>query len=150
MGHTFYSVYEHIVFSTKNRVACLNDNVQSELFPYMAASIRNHSCSCLIVGGHREHVHTLVLKSSVLLTGDLVKEIKRTSSIWIEEKGWGLDFFGWQSGYGSFSVSYSNVEAVKQYIAMQREHHMKMTWEDEFKLLLEKNGVQFDPRYYLD
>jgi len=148
MGHTVYSVYEHIVFSTKNRVQLIDDAIQREVFSYLGASINGQGCKCLIAGGHREHVHLLVLKSSILLTDDLVKEIKRTSSIWMKTKG--LAEFNWQSGYGAFSVSYSNIEEVRRYILNQGQHHQNLTWEQEYRKFLEKNGVDFDERYFLD
>ncbi len=150
MGHTYYQVHEHIVFSTKNRVPYLRDDIQLEVHPYLAVAVRNHGCECLMVGGVQEHIHMLVRKSQLILTGDLVKEIKRTSTIWLKGKGGFTADFAWQSGYGAFGVSYSNIDAVTQYIANQKQHHKDMTWEEEFGLMLKRNGVEYDPRYYLD
>ena len=148
MGHTYYSVYEHIIFSTKHRVPLIDTAIEARLFPYLAASISGQGCRCLIAGGHREHVHLLVLKSATLLTGELVKEIKRPSSIWLKTEG--LSDFNWQSGYGAFSVSYSNIESVKKYILNQARNHNTKTWEQEYREFLEKNGIEFDERYFLD
>jgi putative transposase len=147
MGHTFYSVYEHIAFSTKHRRRMIDPTAQGDLFAYLAAAVRNQGCRAITVGGHVEHVHLLVLKSSTLLTGELVKEIKRTSSIWMKGKVKG---FSWQAGYGAFSVSSSNLPSVQRYILGQARRHRKMTWEEEYRLLLEKHGIQFDERYFLD
>ena len=150
MGHTYYAVYEHITFSTKHRQRIIDNRIQAELFPYLAAAVRNQGCQCLIVGGQPEHVHILAGMSSTLLTADLVKEIKRTSSIWIKGKGADYRRFSWQAGYGAFSVSCSNLKKVTSYIANQDEHHHGMTWEEEFRGLLIRHGIQFDERYYLD
>ena len=150
MGHTCYEVYEHIVFSTKYRQKLLDKPVQKELFPYLAAAIRNQDCRCLIVGGEIEHIHLLVGKSSMLLTVDLVKEIKRTSSIWIKSKGEALRGFYWQVGFGAFSVSYSNLGEVKAYILQQERHHREMNWEQEYRVILRKHGVKFDKWDFLD
>ena len=150
MGHTYYSVYEHIAFSTKHRAKTLDPGIQPELFAYLAGAIKNQECYALIVGGHLEHVHLLVRKSNTILTGQLVKEIKRTSSRWMKSKRPELRSFHWQSGYGAFSVSYSLLNGVKKYILQQAEHHKKMTWEEEFRRLLKKHGIQFDERFYLD
>ena len=109
MEHTYYSVYEHIVFSTKHRMRVLSTEIQPELFAYLAGGVKNQGCEVLVVGGELEHVHLLVRKSNTLLTGDLVKEIKRTSSKWMKGKHITLRNFGWQSGYGAFSVSYSRI-----------------------------------------
>ena len=150
MGHTYYSVYEHIVFSTKHRMRVLSTEIQPELFAYLAGAVKNQGCKALVVGGELEHVHLLVRKSNTLLTGDLVKEIKRTSSKWIKGKHITLRNFGWQTGYGAFSVSYSKLDDVNEYILKQAEHHAKSTWEEELRALLVKNGIGFDERYYLD
>jgi REP element-mobilizing transposase RayT len=150
MGHTYYAVHEHIVFSTKHRQRILDKGIQAELFPYLAAAVRNQGCKCLIVGGRPEHVHILAGMSPTLLTAELVKEIKRTSSIWIKGKGDEYRQFNWQVGYGAFSVSYSNITGVRDYIANQDAHHHEMTWEQEFRGLLERHGIEFDERYYLD
>jgi len=150
MGHTYYSVYEHIVFSTKHRMRVLSTEIQPELFAYLAGAVKNQGCKTLAVGGELEHVHLLVRKSNTLLTGDLVKEIKRTSSKWMKGKHITLRNFGWQTGYGAFSVSYSKLDDVNEYILKQAEHHAKSTWEEELRALLVKNGIEFDERYYLD
>ena len=150
MGHTYYAVYEHIAFSTKNRIECLTSDIQEELFPYLAKAVNEMGCQALLVGGHIQHVHLLVKKSSTLLTGDLVKEIKRPSSQWLKTKKSSLDHFAWQDGYGAFSVSYSNLDRVQRYIENQDEHHQKSSWEMEFRSLLVKHGMEFDEKYYLD
>jgi putative transposase len=77
----------------------------------------------------------------------MVKELKRSSSLWIEEKEASLRDFAWQSGYGAFSVGFSQVEEVSRYIAGEEEHHRKMSFEDEFRLFLARYQVPFDERY---
>ena len=86
MSHTYYAVYEHIAFSTKNRVPTLIEEIQPELFSYLAGTVKKRNCKCLIVGGYLDHVHLLILKDKMVLTSDLVKEIKRTSSSWLKKK----------------------------------------------------------------
>jgi REP element-mobilizing transposase RayT len=149
-GHSFYHVFEHIVFSTKDRMALITPAVEKELHSYLAATIRNMGCECWKIGGRIEHVHILVRKSSTLLTPELIKEVKRSSSKWIKTKGEAWRDFHWQRGYGAFSVSYSLLENVRQYIVNQPKHHQNITWEDEFRALLIKNGIEFDERYFLD
>ena len=149
MSHTYYAVYEHIAFSTKNRVQVLNEEIQPELFSFLAGAIKKRKCKCLIAGGYLDHVHLLVLKDKNVLTGDLVKEIKRTSSAWLKTKERGLRNFEWQAGYGAFSVGCSMLAKAVQYIKRQKEHHKKMTWEEEFRQILEKHGVEYDERYFL-
>ena len=150
MGHTYYAMYQHIAFSTKQRVHVLDANVQPDLYAYMAGTINNLGCTALLVGGHTDHVHALVSTSPSVLIKELVKETKRVSSIWLKTKGEILAGFAWQSGYGVFSVSHSRLDSLKEYIANQAEHHRKMTWEEEFRVLLVKHGIEFDERYFLD
>ena len=90
------------------------------------------------------------LSTEKIESPDLVKEIKRSSSRWLKTKGDELSDFAWQTGYGAFSVSYSNLDQVKEYIANQEEHHRTMTWDEEYQALLERHGITFDERFYLD
>jgi len=150
MANSYYAVYEHIVFSTKNRVNWFSPEFRPELFAYFAGAIKNQNCHSLIVGGHDNHVHLLLRKHGDLRTRDLVKELKRNSSIWMKEKGVGFRKFYWQTGFGAFSVSYWDLEKIANYIRNQAEHHGRMSWGVEYKKLLIKHGVEFDERYYLD
>jgi len=150
MANTYYAVYEHIAFSTKARVAALSDAIRPDLFAYLAGTLKNQGCFPLIIGGLSEHVHLLIRKRGTLLTSDLVKEIKRSSSIWLKKHGAACGKFSWQVGYGAFSVSYWDLEKIRVYIANQEEHHRHMTWEEEYRKLLKKHGVEFDERYFLD
>lgn len=81
---------------------------------------------------------------------DVVKETKRVSTNWIQEQAHALKEFHWQSGYGVFSVSQSNVEGVIEYIRHQQEHHRKVTFQDEYRAFLRKHAVEFDERYVWD
>ena len=150
MANTYYSVYEHIVFGTKSRMKVLTPQIREELFPYLATAIKNQGCQAIIVGGFYEHIHLLVHKKSTLLTSDLVKEIKRTSSMWLKEKGVAYGKFSWQIGYGAFSVSFWDLNKIVSYIKDQDKHHQRMKWEDEYRKLLKKHGIDFDEKYYLD
>lgn len=149
MSHTHFAVYQHIVFSTKNRQPHLSPAFEKELHPYLAAAINNQGCRALTVGGHREHIHAQVSMGKAILTSDLVKEIKRTSSVWAKGKTPELREFAWQEGYGAFSVSYSNIEQVREHIAHQATHHGQMSWEDEYRALLDRHGVEYDKRFFL-
>jgi len=128
----------------------LTPQIREELFPYLAKAIKNQGCQAIIVGGFYEHIHLLVHKKSTLLTSDLVKEIKRTSSMWLKEKGVAYGKFNWQIGYGAFSVSFWDLKKIVAYIKDQDKHHQEMKWEDEYRKLLKKHGIEFDERYYLD
>jgi putative transposase len=150
VGHTYCSLYQHIAFSTKRRAKVLSVSVQPRLFAYMAGVVNNKGCRSLVIGGHTDHVHLLLSVRAAQVPSELVKEVKRASSIWLKTKGDELRDFAWQAGYGVFSVSYSKLGNAKAYIAGQAERHRKMTWDEEFRTLLVKHGIEFDERYYLD
>jgi REP element-mobilizing transposase RayT len=116
----------------------------------MAGVVNNKGCRSLVIGGHTDHVHLLLSVRAAQVPSELVKEVKRASSIWLKTKGDELRNFAWQAGYGVFSVSYSKLENVRAYIAGQAEQHRQMTWDEEFRTLLVKHGIEFDERYYLD
>ena len=93
-----------------------------------------------------DHVHLLVRHGRTTSQADWVKEIKRSSSIWIKERDPRVKDFTWQSGYGVFSVSASNLDAVRDYVSKQDEHHKQQGFQDEFRMLLKKHGETWDER----
>lgn len=151
MPQSLSKVLLHIVFSTKNRYPFLNDkNVREEMHAYLGGTCNNLECPVVIVGGVADHVHILCSLSRNQSMASLVGEIKRSSSKWVKTKSPMLSKFAWQNGYGAFSVGESEVERVKKYIANQEEHHRKKTFQDEYRLFLMENEVEFDERYVWD
>jgi putative transposase len=152
MPQSLAKVAVHLVFSTKNRVACLADpNLRRELYAYAASILRgNVDSPAIIIGGTADHVHILSLLSRKYAIKDVVEEVKTETSKWLKKQSPLLGDFHWQSGYGIFSVSESNIEQVKHYIANQEEHHRRMSFQEEFRLLCERHGIQIDERYVWD
>lgn len=151
MPQSLVKLYVHIAFSTKERQPFLADNeVSRRMHAYLAGVCASHDSHAVQVGGAADHVHLLCCLSKTEALADLVKEIKRTSSIWVKTLRPDLAAFQWQSGYGAFSVSHSNLERVRAYIANQEEHHRKRDFKDEFRGLLRKHGIEFDERYVWD
>jgi REP element-mobilizing transposase RayT len=101
-------------------------------------------------GGVEDHVHLLCALSRTCNAAEMVKEVKRGSSMWIKTKSADLQDFAWQSGYGIFSVGFSQIESVKEYIAGQEEHHRKVSFQDEFRQLLKRYEIEFDEQYVWD
>jgi len=149
MAHTYFAMHAHLVFSTRTRKRWLTPEVCRELFPYLATAIREQDTFAYIVGGHAEHVHALVSPGSRVLIPDLVKEVKRVSSVWIKQRWDDLSEFSWQEGYGAFSVSHSNLARVRSYIENQDAHHKDRPFEDEYRALLTRHGFKIDERYFL-
>ncbi|HRX85270.1 MAG TPA: IS200/IS605 family transposase [Phycisphaerae bacterium] len=150
MSQSLCNILVHIVFSTKDRYPFLRDEVRPELHAYGATVLKNDNCPTLLMNSMSDHVHILCALSKNLAVCKLIKQFKVTTSEWIKTKGGMLTKFHWQSGYGAFSVSQSNVPAVRQYIAEQENHHKRMTFQDEFRALLRKHQVEFDERYVWD
>lgn len=151
MSQSLAKILVHTVFSTKDRRPFLRDNVlREELHRYMGGILANHDCQPLIIGGVEDHVHILSTLWRTCHASEMVKEVKRGSSLWLKTKGPDLGDFGWQNGYGIFSIGFSQVEAVRNYIAGQEEHHRKVTFQDEFRELLRRYEIEFDERYVWD
>jgi putative transposase len=149
MPQSFASLHCHIVFSTKHRQPVIQSELQSRLFDYIGGILRNHSSSLIAAGGMPDHVHLLVSMGRTLSVADAVRIIKSNSSSWIHEE-LHLPDFQWQTGYGAFAVSYSNIDAVKAYFANQESHHRAQSFQDEFRELLRRHELKWDERYVWD
>jgi REP element-mobilizing transposase RayT len=148
MAQSLAQILVHTVFSTKDRRPFLRDPaLRQELHAYLGGILRHLECPPLIVGGVEDHVHMLSSLSRTLSGAEMVKEVKRASSLWIKEKASDLQDFAWQGGYGMFSIGFSQVEQVRRYIARQADHHRKFTFQDELRRLLERYQVSYDERY---
>jgi putative transposase len=151
MPQSLVQIYLHIIFSTKHRQPFLKDNeFRQRTHAYLAGICNNLNCPALIVGGVEDHVHILCRFGKTITVADFIRDMKRDSSKWIKDEQPALAEFHWQSGYGAFSISPSDVEAVQRYIANQEEHHQKVSFQDEFRRLCKKYGLEIDERYVWD
>ena len=150
MPQSLSTVYIHLVFSTKHRQPFLRDeSLRNDLHSFLGGTSKTLEGPPLLVGGVEDHVHLLARFGRSITQANWVKELKRVSNLWLKEKG-RLDNFEWQGGYADFSVSQSNLEQVKRYIANQKEHHRKLSFQDEVRALLTKHKVGWDERYIWD
>jgi REP element-mobilizing transposase RayT len=138
----------HVIFSTKDRRAVLGGEILPELFAYLATVVRNAGCECYRVGGVADHVHLAIRLSRTKSVAEIVEELKSSSSRWLKTKG--IPDFAWQRGYAAFSVGPADLSTLVEYIAGQEEHHRKRSFQDEFRALLKRYGVEFDERYVWD
>lgn len=144
-------IYLHIVFSTKNRERLLTDSdLRKSLHAYVGATMKALDCPPVEIGGVEDHMHILCLFPRTRSVAEIVKETKRVSTNWLQGQAAGLRDFHWQAGYGVFSVSQLNVEAVVDYIRRQEEHHRTATFQDEYRAFLRKHAVEYDERYVWD
>ncbi|MFA6291368.1 MAG: IS200/IS605 family transposase [Victivallales bacterium] len=147
MGSTYYSIHHHIVFSTKERRPIISPVWRPQLHEYLGGTVRGIGGVAEAVGGVEDHVHLLVSMKTTDAPADLVRELKKASSLWVRENH--VPLFSWQEGYSIFSVSWPHAPVVRNYIKSQDAHHHKVTFVDELKRLLEKNGVKYEPKYLL-
>ena len=150
MPQSFVSLNCHVIFSTKNREPLLLPEWVSRLYQYIGGTLRAKGSVLLAAGGMPDHVHLALSLSKQNAIADIVRDIKANSSRWIHETIDGLGGFAWQTGYGAFSVSQSNMDDVKRYIANQPEHHRVRTFQEEFVLFLRRHGVQYDEQHVWD
>ena len=139
-----------MVFSTKNRVPLIDRKVAPRLYAYVGGIADNLGAKVVAAGGTADHVHLLVSLGKTTSTAGAVRTIKSNSSGWVHKTYAKMRDFAWQTGYGAFAVSYSNLDQVKRYIADQEEHHRVRTFREEFLALLERHNIQYDERYMWD
>ncbi len=147
MSQSLARLHTHLVFATKGREPRLQDTLRSDFHAHMATVLTNTGCQTLLINSVEDHVHLLFDLGRTVALADVVKTVKIASSSWLKTKDAALGNFAWQSGYGAFSVSQSNLVAVRRYIENQREHHARFSFQDEYRALLEKHGYAYDERF---
>ena len=144
MAHTHTNLLSHIVFSTQGHLPLITAEIMNELFAYMGALVKELKGKPIIINGISDHIHMLILLPPSVSISDAMRFVKANSSRWIKER-FGTKF-AWQNGFGAFSVSRSNVDAVAKYIKDQEEHHRGFDFKTEFVSMLDKNDVEYDER----
>lgn len=150
MSGTYSQLLLHAVFSTKHREPWLTDEIVRRLYPYMAGVIQAERGILYDIGGIEDHVHLYFRWRTDDSIANLLRTVKANSSGWIHKNWPALRTFAWQEGYGVFSVSKSQEQAVKSYIARQHEHHQQTDFQSEFLKMLRAHDVEFDERYVFD
>ena len=145
MGSTFLSLHYHIVFSTKERRPFLLDAWRGKMHEYLGGTVRGLGAIPETIGGVADHVHLLVGLRATHCLADFMQELKKATSLWAKDNH--EPEFAWQEGYAAFTVSYTHLDAVKEYIRTQEEHHRQTDFVEELKRLLERNGVEYKPEY---
>ena len=147
MAQTFTSLLFHLVFSTKDRADIIPAAVEPRLYAYLGGITKNQGGCLLAAGGTANHVHLLVSHSKTIAIADYMEILKKDSSKWIKTQDPRCKAFRWQDGYGAFTIGQSSVAALKRYIAVQKEHHRKVSFQEEFLNILRKYGISYDEDY---
>ncbi|MCB9932347.1 MAG: IS200/IS605 family transposase [Planctomycetes bacterium] len=150
MPQSLSKAYLHVVFSTKDREPMLAAEWRDELFRVLGGTANNLGCQSLIVGGVADHVHMLFVLGRTITIADAVGKMKSTSSAWVNQTRGLTGHFSWQGGYAVFSVSQTHVEATRDYIRRQPEHHEKQSFQDELREWLRKYSLEWDEKYLWD
>jgi putative transposase len=146
MASTHTSLLYHLVFSTKNREPSINPTWSERMHEYLGGTVRGLGGTPQGVGGVADHVHLLVGLKSTHCLADFMRELKKTSSVWVSES-LAQPAFAWQEGYAAFTVSASLRIAVQEYIARQAEHHRRKSFREELIEFLKKCEIEFEERY---
>ena len=147
MAGTFTQIYIQVVFSVKNRQNLLMKPWRDDVFKYMSGIITNKGQKSIIVNGVSDHVHLFIGMKPSMALSDLIRDVKNNTSNFINEKRWINSKFSWQEGFGGFSYSYDDIDAVYKYILNQEKHHHKKTFREEYLDLLEKFDIGYDKKY---
>ena len=146
MAHTYYNLLIHFIFSTKDRAPFIDEHIRERLIRYMGGVVRELKGTAEAINAVEDHVHILISMSSDVAAGEMMRVVKTNSSRWVHET-WPAREFAWQEGYAAFTVSESNAEKVKEYIARQVEHHRTKSFQEEYLEFLKRHRVEYDPRF---
>ena len=150
MAHSFVSGLFHCAFSTKGRRKLITPDLQERLWPYMGGIARENNMTALSIGGVDDHIHILLAISSTISIAKAMQIMKGASSKWVHDTFSKHQHFAWQEGYGAFSIGVSQTERTIAYIQSQAEHHRKLSFQDEYRQILKKHGIEYDELYVWD
>jgi len=150
MSSTYSQIYIQVVFAVKGRQSLIQDSWEVELYKYITGIVQNKGQKMLAINGMSDHIHILIGMRPSCNLSDLVREIKKSSNGFINEKKFCPFKFEWQEGYGAFSYSHSALDNVIGYIANQKEHHHKKSFREEYVDFLKKFEVEFKEEYLFE
>jgi putative transposase len=149
MANTYTQIYIQFVFAVQDRISLIQSSWKDELYKYITGIVQNNNHKLIAINGMPNHLHVFIGYKPHQLIPELLKDIKWSSSVWINEKDFITGKFKWQEGYGAFSYSQSHIDSVVKYIMNQESHHKRRTFSEEYFDLLKKFNVDFDKKYLL-
>ncbi|KAF2334711.1 IS200/IS605 family transposase [Flavobacterium ginsenosidimutans] len=141
MSQSFTKLWIHVIWATKNRKDLIDFSIEKTLYDYIWQELTELGCPVRIINGMPDHVHVLFLQNPQRTITDIVKQIKGSSSHFMNRGEFILEKFAWQTGFGAFSVSESQLDAVFNYIKNQKQHHLKKNGQDEFDDFVKLHGL---------
>ena len=147
MSHTYYQNIYHLIWSTNQRKPLIPPDLKQRIFEFLGGTFKVAGCMPIEIGGMADHIHALVAIPPKFAVSDIVRDAKISSNKWCRSEVSNSRDFSWQEGFGSFTVSKSQIENVRHYILNQEEHHKKKTFKEEFIRLLELHEIEFEEKY---
>ena len=141
MSHSFSKIWVHAIWSTKDKAPLIEHSIEKKLYPYLSEQLRQQGCRLRIINGMPDHVHSLFLLNPQKSVSEVIKQMKGSSSHYINQNNFIASKFAWQTGYAAYSVSESVAEKVFRYIKDQKLHHTKTTFQQEFDQFVELYGL---------
>lgn len=147
MPNTFSQIYIQVVFAVQNREALIGSTWEERLYQFITGIVRNKGQKMIAINGMPDHIHLFIGLKPTCILSDLVREIKKSSNSFINENKLVQTRFNWQEGYGAFSYSHSQIDAVAKYVLNQKVHHRKTSFKEEYIDFLKKFEIDFDEKY---
>lgn len=147
---TFSQIYIQIVFAVRGRRSLIHSSWEDELFKYITGIIQNRGQKLLAINGVADHIHILIGMRPTCCLSDLVREVKKASTVFVNEKKFARTHFQWQNGYGAFSYSQSAMSNVIRYIERQKEHHRKKSFREEYVEFLKTYDISYQEMYLFE
>ena len=148
--NTYTKLYVHCVFTPKGRASLLTDSIRERVHKYIYGIIKEKKCFPVLINGMNDHIHLLIGFTPLISISDLIRDIKRSSAMFINELSKSYIRFSWQEGFGAFTVSYTDLDRVFKYISNQQEHHLKKSFRDEYMQILIDEGIDFKPEFLFE
>ena len=147
MADTYTQLYYHVVFVVQGRKNLIKPEWKDELYKYITGITNNKKQTLMIINGMPDHIHILIGATPDISLSDLLRDIKANSSRYINQNNRVKGKFEWQKGFGAFTVGYTQVQQVANYIKNQEEHHKKKSFKEEYVTFLEQSGIDYNPKY---
>jgi len=147
MANTYTQLYAQIIFSPEGRQNLIHEHFKNDVYKYISGIIKNKNQKLMIINGMPDHIHIFIGFSPEIALSELVRDIKSSTTNYINEQKLIAGKFSWQSGFGAFTYSKSQVTKVVSYIQRQEEHHKKKSFKEEYLELLKKFEVGYDEKY---
>jgi len=150
MANTYTQIYIQIVFAVRNRAALISPQWKERLHKYITGIVQNKGHKLIAINSMPDHLHIFIGMKPDEALSNLVRDVKRDSTNFVNEEIKPRSRFGWQEGFGAFSYSRSAIDTVVKYILNQEEHHRRKTFREEYESFLKEFAVDYDARYVFE